>query len=557
MIEGRVGFVALALGACAFGASAQESPAREKLELRVIDSTAGSATVDRGSLDGLRAGDRVVLRPREGLPLEGRVAELGERSARVEFDDGTRSVPPGTRGEAWVVRAAAPAPQPEPAAPADRPAVPAHPAWPPSGEDWKQGMPLLNEVVPLHPGQRAGSAHGRWYLIADHVRSVDGTTSYGFDRAGLDVTYTNPFGNGAELHIAGELDARSALVPDADDEHEAYVRLDRLSYVIGGNRFEPERWEFGRFLQQGMPEFGVLDGVDWSRRTSGGDSFGASVGYLPEPDFQQDSFRDLALAGWYRWVADESERAVFQVGVQKSFHEYSSDRDLAIARLDLGPRDGWSLHGSCWVDYYTAGDTAKGAGLEITQASVLLEKRFDGGSTLALSGTHVAIPEIDHWEFPATSAAALAKDHSERVALRGRQNTGRGFWLREEVGAWADQDDQGGDVESGLELEDVLFDGGRARFSGFVTEGRTDHLWGTRASLGRQLASGSWELAWEFAHHDMAGFSSANDEIPQQHVRLSRDFHTSGGWSFSAHAEWIQYANEDSIAAGIYLQRSF
>lgn len=536
-------------------AAAQEARDTQRLELRVIDSTPGSATVDRGSLDGLRVGDRIVLRPREGLPLEGRVLELGPRSARVELDDPARSAAPGTRGEAWVPRAEpAPAEAPAPAPPSG---VSEHPPWSAARDDWRPGMPLVDEVPPLRPGQRSRAVHGRWYLIADHAQSVDGETSYDFDRAGLDVTYSNAFGNGADLHVAGEFDWRRALVPDADDEQQANLRLDRLSYVFGGNRFEPERWEFGRFLQQNMPEFGLLDGIDWSRRTSGGDSFGASLGYLPEPDWQQDSLRDLALAAWYRWVADESERAVFQVGAQKSFHEYAADRDLLVTRLDLGPQDGWSLHGSCWIDYYTAGDAAKGAGLEVTQASVLLDKRFDGGSTLTLSGTHVAIPQIDHWEFPPASATALAHDHSERVALRGRQNSGRGFWLREEVGAWADQDDQGGDVEAGLELEDALFEGGRVRLSGFVTEGRTDHLWGTRASLGRALESGRWDLDWEFAHHDMAGFSSANDEIPAQHVRFARDFHGASGWSFALHAEWLQYANQDSLAAGIYLQRSF
>src|SRR5215813_259492 len=55
--------------------------------------------------------------------------------------------------------------------------------------------------------------------------------------------------------------------------------LYRLSYSIGGDRFAPDRIEVGRFLQYGMPEFGVLDGVEWDRRLAGGDSFGASVGF--------------------------------------------------------------------------------------------------------------------------------------------------------------------------------------------------------------------------------------------------------------------------------------
>ena len=36
------------------------------------------------------------------------------------------------------------------------------------------------------------------------------------------------------------------------------------------------RWEAGRFLQNGMPEFGVIDGGEWSSRRKNGDRYGIS-----------------------------------------------------------------------------------------------------------------------------------------------------------------------------------------------------------------------------------------------------------------------------------------
>ena len=83
--------------------------------------------------------------------------------------------------------------------------------------------------------------------------------------------------------------------------------IQRLSYFQGGTRFSEKRWEAGRFLQHGMPEFGVLDGFEWTHRREGGDQFGASVGFMPQPDDDYESFADFQLAAYYLWVADHRE----------------------------------------------------------------------------------------------------------------------------------------------------------------------------------------------------------------------------------------------------------
>ena len=53
-----------------------------------------------------------------------------------------------------------------------------------------------------------------------------------------------------------------------------------------------------------MPEFGVLDGVEWSLRRPGGDRFGVSLGAMPEPNADHDTGQDLLLAAFYTWVDD-------------------------------------------------------------------------------------------------------------------------------------------------------------------------------------------------------------------------------------------------------------
>jgi hypothetical protein len=141
--------------------------------------------------------------------------------------------------------------------------------------------------------------------------------------------------------------------------------------------------------------------------------------------------------------------------------------------------------------------------------------------------------------------------------VRARQSTSGRLSLCEEAGVWTDQDGSGGDGEVGVELENTVLSGDRARFSGFATRGSTSSLWGARFTFGRQLEDGSWELGYEFDQYDFIGFTDANDQLPQHRLHVSRDFHSQSGWSFSVHAEWLHYADEDALSAGIYLQRSF
>lgn len=57
------------------------------VEMRVVSVATRRATVDRGALDGLLVGDRVVFRLRDGGERTGRVIAVEERSAQVEPTD--------------------------------------------------------------------------------------------------------------------------------------------------------------------------------------------------------------------------------------------------------------------------------------------------------------------------------------------------------------------------------------------------------------------------------------------------------------------------------------
>lgn len=563
---------AAVVAASAASARAQEpalaqAPAAQDLELvelRVTATQPRVAIVDRGESDGLALGDRVVFRPFEGGVHEGTVIKLSERAAAVEMIELDYVPAPGTRGDVRVPRdrraAAAPTPAPDaaptPVAP-EQPAVPEHPPWERDDSAFTPDKPLLSQVQPVRPEERRSRIRGHVYSIADQIWSSEDDRTDAFYRLGGRAEYENFLGHGGRLLVDGEVNWRNTDVPDGDDESKTRVRLDRFSYAWGGTRFEPTRFEIGRFLQNEMPEFGVLDGVEWNRRVSTNSSFGASVGFLPEPDAEQKTGDDLALAAWYRWNRDESQEVTAAIGFQKTFHDLTADRDLVVARLEVLPPSGWNLHGTLWIDVYSASDTAKGSGVEITQAYVRGGRRWTDGSSVDLIYTHLAFPELDRDEFLPVTAAQLADDHLERLALRGRGALSQYVTLDAECGGWTDEDDTGGDAELGFGLRDVLVDGSRFEVSAFGVDGRFSRVVGARGTLGKLTAAGDWSVGYEFAQHVFNGFGADNNELPQHRARAQWRTGSLDGWSVSLHADVALWDSENAVLVGIYLQRSF
>lgn len=548
----------MTLALCA-GARAQDPAAFEVLELRVTSSKPRSAIVDRGASDGLEIGDRVLFRPREGNTFDGTVTKVEERSAVVELSDPTLWPAPGTRGEVRIPKSRFE--EPPVATPEATPPVPTvdaeHPPWKNTDEEWQSGEPLLAKVRPLRPQERPRTITGRFYTIVDYTRSTEDDRTDGFYRAGASVVYDNLTGRGDRLHVDGELNYRNTDVPDQDDERATRLRLDRLSYETGGTRFADARWEVGRFLQGGMPEFGVLDGFEWEQRASGGNRYGISLGFMPEPDDEQDTGSDAQIAGYYRWVQDESEQLSFAAGYQKTFHDFDADRDLVVANLRYLPLGGWSFNSTAWIDRYGDGDTAKGPGFELTQLYAIASRRWESGSSLAMTYSHIAFPEVDRNEFSPVTDAQLADDHNDRVALNGRQHMSADTSVHSAVGGWVDEDEEGGDADLGVSVDDFAIDRGLLDVGAFGTWGRFTKTKGARVSLGRYTENGRWSVDYEFADHHFDGFSADNDDLPQHRVRASRDVYTASGWSFSGHLEVGLWGSENSITAGFYLQKSF
>jgi hypothetical protein len=416
---------------------------------------------------------------------------------------------------------------------------------------------LLSHVVPMRPEERGAHTSGRMWTSIDEITSSEDDRTDGFERLGASFRGDNHLGRGESIAIDFELNARRTDVPDNDDESATHLRIDRASYAIGNSRFSADRFEFGRFLQRGMPEFGVVDGVEWGRRLTGGNRVGASVGFMPEPDQDYESGHDFQASAYYRWVFDESEVFSASVGAQKTLHDGTADRDLAVAKVEYFPDDGWTAHLTTWLDYYTSGDPARGPGLDVTQAYARVAHRDADGDSLGFVYTHIQIPDIERNDVPQIFAADLADDRNDRFATEWDRGLMENVRLRVGLGVWSDEDESGSDGELVLQRRRLFADAGRGELSLFGTRGRFSRTYGVRTRYAHDDEYGSWTYDYEFAQNTIDEFGSNNNELPQHRLRVGRDWHSDGGWSFACDVEAWVWDQETAFGLHVYVQRSF
>ncbi len=541
-----------------FAAAGRAQDARDEfrmLELRVSGTgDRAIVMVDRGARDGLAVGDAVRFHPREGGPLRGTVVRVVERSAMVEID-GDREAPPlGTRGEVRIPVERAIETGVDP--PELVPEVPEHPPWENTDEEYTPGMPLLVEVDAVRPEDRAARISGRVYVTGDWIQTLDEDRRDYFLRMGTDVRSLNPFGRGGELHFDAEMNFRRADLPDLDDENASELRIDRISYERGGTRFSDTRFEVGRFLQEGMYEFGVIDGYEYAKSSVGGDAVGFSLGFMPEPDPDFQSGKDFQLAAWYHWEPADFSALTVDGGYQKTFHNGDADRDLFVLRLANLPDEGWDVHGTAWIDLYTSGDD-KDAGVELTQANLVTSRRFGEEGGLDISLTLTRFPDIERDEFLPPEPLDLLDDENKRLGTSAWKRVTESTRVIGIAGVWADEEDEGGDVEVGLEIDDFLLERSVTSFSVFDNHARFTDIVGARAGYRIHAGRGYWDLSVEAARQRQLGFSDALDNLPRIRARGSWGFRTGSGWDVSLYGEGETWDEDHAWSVGFFAQRYF
>jgi hypothetical protein len=551
---------AWALGPWGLEARAQglQEPELVTIELRTTAASGRSLYVDKGRDDGLEPGDRVRFFVPGQAGVEGEVRSVSSSSARVELF-GEARVDSGLSGEARVPAARLEALR---AALTDEVAAPPadeHPPWTRPPEAWSEGLPLLAPLEEIEPEDRETTVRGRAFAQLDHTWDEEGAGSRSlFARVGADLRIENPFERGGLLKVDAEGVRRmSSFADGAPDETDDRARLQRFSYAFGGTRHDPTRFELGRFLQSGFPEFGLLDGVEVSQHQDSSSYVGIAAGLLPEPTFEQSTGDDAQLAAYVVRELGPQRDLAWRLGLQKTWHTGRSDRDLLASGLHWRLSDELSLRGSALVDYYSSNERVKSAGPELTELHLFADWRPSRRGGVSASYDRVRWPDERRQEFVALPAAELIDQRFERASLRFWGQATRDLRLSLRGDLWSNDEDDGSGGELRVDWSELLWERGRVTAAVFAHDGQYSSIEGLRLGLDREATGGRWALGYELARTDQDAFLGAQAELLRQSLRSSFDTRIGDDWSLSLAADKLFGDAQDALTVGIYLQRRF
>ncbi len=524
---------------------AARTGADERVEVHVTALAGTSIYVDRGSDAKLAVGDRIQIFPASGATVEGVLRSVTKQSARAEVPESS-SIELGARGEVVV--------------PSDRASSAdgdAHPPWSQS-EKWNTDLPLLAPPQAIDPRERASKLTGRVYSSVDWTTDTGSTSnSFLLARAGTAFDLGNPFGHGGAFHVDAEVDHRTANFANSSDETQTDFRMNRFSYDWGGTRDEPTHFEIGRFFQREIPEFGLIDGFETVHRTDGGNRFGASLGFLPEPTPEMSTGKDLAAAVFYRFVEGANEEFSLGTGLQKTWHEGTADRDLAVADLSWRPTKQWSTWSSAWVDFYESNDTVK-SGAELTEFHMNSNYSFlDAKAGIGMHVTHFRFPELLRNEFQGLTPTQLDQMQMTRLGLDAWKDVTHDVRISARVDHWQDQDDDGLGGELRGSWRELVFRRSRDELAVFDDQGKFSSVVGARISHVQSLENGSWNLGYELSQHESSNFGGTQGTLTSSSVRGGYDITFAKDWNLSIFVDDRFGGDQDSVSLGFWLQRRF
>jgi len=548
-----------------------------RLEVHVTAVSGISVYIDKGRADRLQRGDILFLYPSTGPQLRAVIRSVSKSSARAELDFDSKTAVTGDRGEVLMPKSRLATPEPESDQPsgkvlvtpgplpgaesqpkADQQDLPDHPPWSADITSVDGEAPLLAPLTAQAPDERPSTMRGRAWV--DYSTSTDNQgvkTTYDTLRTGFDVTFENAFGKGGELEIDSELYSRNFSSDAAPSESDSSVRVNRLNYLIGGDRTRPTSYQFGRFFSRGMSEFGVIDGFEMRHRLASGNSFGFNLGGLPVPNAALNTGDDVAVAVFHHWTRDADETLTLDSGFQKSWHKGKADRDLLVFTSNWRPAERTYIYASAWIDLYGTNDVTKPSGPELTQLFANATWRTKDGDGVGLSLSQYRIPELLRTEFDPVTASEILNSKTTRAGLNGWKKLGGGLKLRGRVDRWQDEEDSGGRFEAGLSARDRLYDGGTVELILFQDNNKFSSGPGARLTASKQTSKGWLRVSYETAETKNADFNGAQQTLGRDVLRASWDMSLGTTWDLSLNAESRSGDAEDATTIGIFLQKRF
>jgi hypothetical protein len=483
--------------------------------------------------------------PSGSAALEIVVLSVSRQSARCEVAGTAAPVEIGALAEVLV--------------PASRAAaVQEHPPWTHPPESWDADVPLLAPAKARTPADRERDFSGRVYQSADSWWDSEGDSqSYLWARTGLELEVDNASGRGDVLRFDGEVFLRDFDDGNGSEDDFAHGRIERFSWRLGDSREDPDRVEIGRFLHSEMPQLGIVDGVEYVRRTASGSRFGASVGLYPEWDAELTTGDDVQASLFYRLYAGDDGQLSAGAALQSTWHEGESDRQRAVGDVSWRANERFWLAGSATVDFYGSDDEPKSSGAELTEAHASATWRPSAKWGMSASLTHVRWPVTLHDELPPVTLETLDDGVVDRAGVNVWTDLSRSVRVHARADAWENDDDDGVGGEARVSLRDLVWEHGQVGLAAFANEGEIVSLQGLRVDATRSTELGFWTLGYELAELEQDVFAAGLDASTRHTVRGAWDSSFGEGWTLSVSGDVLFGDDDDGQRLGFRVQRRF
>ncbi len=527
-----------------------------QLEVHVTSVSGRDVYLDMGRSSGLAQGQIVRLFPPGAAELEVTVRAVSSTSARAELLPG--EVPPavGTRGEVSVPKAKPTGSTSTPTKP-EKPPVPDHPPWSRTADARGAEEPLLVPTFGQKPDERPMTLDGRVFASSFWSRDSGGDRAdqYLLSRLGVHAEATNALGYGERTLFAGEIADRRSMLQAQPDREELNSRIDLLSTAFGTEHWAPLGVEVGRFLSSGLPEIGLVDGAEGVWRYGTGTRIGGGVGAYPRPFPGRASGEDLGVHGFFDYASDERRSFATTLGVQKTWHRGAPDRDLLLLRAELRPRDDVWLYANAKVDYYTASDTRKPSGFEITE--LFTQARWDGpkiGAGLALS--HFAYPDLKRVEYQNLPDDLVRNGKIDRASISSWIRPMQDLRLNGRIDIWQDQDNSGTSFELGSDWSNFLQSGTYLSAQVFRSDGGFQSGPGFRLLARRQVGEVSLNAGYRWYGYEINGLLTGTESYTRQAFEAGASWYV-GDVDLDLQLEHSFGTQENAYAISIYAQWRF
>ncbi len=546
----------------ASSARAQDS---QLLHVSVTFASGRGVFVDQGRASGMAVGLRVRFFPPGSSPVEGVVRAVSTDSALVELPEGIPLPPVGTKGEVEVetpIGAIEEKQKPTTPKPTQRKReVPAHPPWTRQEGELTPDTPLLAPAFGQRPQDRPVEYKGRIYsqLLYTKDRGNNRDNDYVLGRLGIWIEAKNLFGQGGEMLFAGEVINQGAdLLKDEDGTTNNNIRIDRLAYTIGEQKYSLYRLELGRFYSSKLPELGLIDGAEVMLKVKKGLQIGAGLGVYPDPFPLSVAGEDASLHMFMDYQSEAWHHLSAVIAYQKTWHEGTPDRDLLLGKINMRPTKTLWFYTSWKVDIYLAGDSIKSQGLDLTEFWAQL--RYTARSNVlgaAVSISHYAWPELERREFRDLPAELVRNGKIDRLNLSGWLRASKRLRFASRFDLWEDQDTSGTGGEISADWTDPSGTGPSMHVAIFYTDGSFNDGTGFRIQARQGLGSANGFVGYElFRYSNVGSIGGDEDEFTRHTLRSGLDW-SLNNWHYSLSADYIFGDGEQSYTVGLYTQYRF